>query len=323
MKVLITGGGGFLGSHLAEAFLARGDEVRAMDIAGTAKVEHLLDRRGFTYHDASFMDREALDPLVKGVDLVYHLGAVVGVEHYVTDPFKVLDVNVNGTQNVLAAALEHGARVCFSSTSEVYGRNTKLPFHEYDDRVLGATSVDRWCYSTSKAVGEHFCFAYRRKGLPVSIVRYFNAYGPRLDAVDVGRVVTIFMGQVLRGEDVTVVGDGQQTRCFTYVSDAVRATVQAGVLPEAEGGIFNVGNEVEVSILDFAKAMIERAGSPSKIRFVTEESVYGRSYEDVPRRVPDVTRMREILGVRADTSLEEGLGLTIDYFRKIPGLAKI
>jgi UDP-glucose 4-epimerase len=316
MKVLITGGAGFLGSHLAEAFLERGDEVLAMDIAGPAKVEHLLGHNRFRYEAASFMDPEVIERLTQGIDLVYHLGAVVGVEHYVADPFKVLNVNVNGTQHVLAAAMRHGCRVVFGSTSEVYGRNPKVPFHEYDDRLLGATSVDRWCYSTSKAVGEHFCFAYHKKGLPVTVVRYFNVYGPRLDAIDLGRVVTIFMGQVLRGDDVTVVGDGSQTRCFTYVNDAIRATVEAGLKAEATGGIFNIGTETEISILDFARLMIEVAASPSTIRFVTQKSIYGDSYEDVQRRVPDNSSMKKILGVQPEIDLREGLRRSIAWFRK-------
>ena len=314
MKVLITGGTGFLGSHLAEACLERGDEVLVMDTAGTAKIEHLMGN--LAYHNASLLNPDVIGRLMRGVELVYHMGAVVGVEHYVTDPFKVLNVNVNGTQHVLAAAMHYGSRVVFGSTSEVYGRNPKVPYKEYDDRVLGSTSIDRWCYSTSKAVGEHFCFAYHKKGLPVTIVRYFNIYGPRLDAIDLGRVVTIFMGQVLRGEDVTVVGDGSQTRCFTYVSDAIRATVQAGLKGEAIGGIFNIGTDEEISILDFAKAMIEVARSPSRIRFVTQQSVYGNSYEDIQRRVPDNTRMKEILGVVPEISLREGLRRTIEWFRE-------
>jgi nucleoside-diphosphate-sugar epimerase len=317
MKILITGGAGFLGSHLAGAFLERGDEVLVMDTAGTTKIEHLKGNPRLTYHNASLLNPDVVERLMRGVELVYHLGAVVGVEHYVTDPFKVLNVNVNGTQHVLAAAMNHGARVVFGSTSEVYGRNPKVPFREQDDRVLGSTSIDRWCYSTSKAVGEHFCFAYHKKGLPVTIVRYFNVYGPRLDAIDLGRVVTIFMGQVLRGENVTVVGDGSQTRCFTYVSDAIRATVQAGLLGETIGGIFNIGTDEEISVLDFARIMIEVARSPSQIRFVTRESVYGKSYEDIQRRVPDITRMREILGVVPEITLREGLYRTLEWFRHL------
>jgi UDP-glucose 4-epimerase len=315
MKVLITGGAGFLGSHLAEAFLNRGDEVIVLDTAGAAKIEHLLGNKRLEYHNASFMNPVVVDRLMRSVELVYHMGAVVGVEHYVTDPFKVLNVNVNGTQNVLAAAMENGARVVFSSTSEVYGRNPKVPYAEDDDRVLGSTKIDRWCYSTSKAVGEHFCSAYHKQGLPVTIVRYFNVYGPRLDAIDLGRVVTIFMGQVLRGEDVTVVGDGSQTRCFTYVSDAIRATIEAGIKGEAIGGIFNIGTDQEISILEFAETMIELARSPSRIRFVSQQAVYGNSYEDVRRRVPDNTRMRKILGVVPEVPLREGLRQTIGWFR--------
>ncbi|HEX9880131.1 MAG TPA: NAD-dependent epimerase/dehydratase family protein [Candidatus Binatia bacterium] len=315
MKVLITGGAGFLGSHLAEAFLERGDHVVVMDTAGPAKIQHLLGNKRLEYQAASFLNPEITDQLAHGVELIYHLGAVVGVEHYVSDPFKVLNVNVNGTQNVLAAALRQGCRVVFGSTSEVYGRNPKVPFKENDDRVLGSTSIDRWCYSTSKAVGEHFCFAYQKNGLPMTIVRYFNVYGPRLDAIDLGRVVSIFMGQVLRGKDVTVVGDGSQTRCFTYVSDAIEATVQAGLKTEAIGGVFNIGTDDETSLLDFARILIEEAGSPSQIRFVTQESVYGNSYEDVPRRVPDNTRMKEILGAVPQLDLREGLRRTIQWFR--------
>ena len=304
-----------MGSHLAEAFLERGDHVVVMDTAGPAKIQHLLGNKRLEYQAASFLNPEITDQLAHGVELIYHLGAVVGVEHYVSDPFKVLNVNVNGTQNVLAAALRQGCRVVFGSTSEVYGRNPKVPFKENDDRVLGSTSIDRWCYSTSKAVGEHFCFAYQKNGLPMTIVRYFNVYGPRLDAIDLGRVVSIFMGQVLRGKDVTVVGDGSQTRCFTYVSDAIEATVQAGLKTEAIGGVFNIGTDDETSLLDFARILIEEAGSPSQIRFVTQESVYGNSYEDVPRRVPDNTRMKEILGAVPQLDLREGLRRTIQWFR--------
>src|SRR5438552_9238870 len=186
--------------------------------------------------------------LIGRVDLVYHLAAVVGVEHYVGDPYQVLNVNINGTQNVLKLAHRYNKKVVMASTSEVYGRNTKVPFKEDDDRVLGSTRIDRWCYSTSKAAGEHFCFAYRKLGLPVVIVRYFNIYGPRLDKIDVGRVLTIFMGQLLRNEPVTVIGDGKQTRCFTYVDDAIRATMQAGLVPEALGDIFNIGTDRETPI---------------------------------------------------------------------------
>jgi UDP-glucose 4-epimerase len=318
MKVLITGGGGFVGSHLADAFIARGDEVFVLDNGSVAKVRHLMGTPRFHYVRDSIMDLEILEGLIAKADLVYHLAAVVGVEHYVGDPFEVLNVNVNGTQNVLKLAFKHQKKVVFGSTSEVYGRNPKVPWAEDDDRVLGSTRIDRWCYSTSKAVGEHFCFAYQRMGLPATITRYFNVYGPRLDKLDVGRIITIFMGQVLRGEPLTVIGDGKQTRCFTYVDDAVRATVAAGVAPGTDGEVFNIGTNVETTILELAETMIAIAGSKSTIKFVTQESVYGSSYEDIPRRVPDATKMETILKVRADTSLREGLTRTIEWFRSTP-----
>ncbi len=317
MRVLITGGAGFLGSHLSDALIARGHEVYVLDTGSIAKVRHLLGEPAFHYIHDSIFNLELLDGLTSKVDLVYHLAAVVGVEHYVADPYETLNVNVNGTQNVLKAAYKYNRRVIFGSTSEVYGRNPKVPWRENDDRVLGATTVDRWCYATSKAVGEHFCFAYHRMGLPVTVLRFFNVYGPRLDHVDVGRVFTIFMGQLLRGADLTIVGDGRQTRCFTYVSDAVEAMVQAGLRPEVNGEVINVGTEEETSILEFAQLMLKLFGpSKSRIRFVNQEEVYGPGYEDIPRRVPDTTKMRTLLGVVPRVSLEEGLRRTIEWFRK-------
>ncbi|MFZ0886890.1 MAG: NAD-dependent epimerase/dehydratase family protein [Candidatus Binataceae bacterium] len=317
MRVLITGGAGFLGSHLSDAFIRRGDEVFVLDTGAIAKVRHLLSHPNFHYIHDSIFNPDLVDGLIAKADLVYHLAAVVGVEHYVADPYETLNVNVNGTQNVLKAAYKYNKRVVFSSTSEVYGRNPKVPWREDDDRVLGATTIDRWCYSTSKAVGEHFCFAYHKLGLPVTVVRYFNAYGPRLDRLDVGRLFTIFMGQLLRGADLTVVGDGRQTRCFTYVTDAIEATVAAGLKPEANGDAFNIGVDTETSVIEFANMMIELYGpTKSKIKFVRQEEVYGPSYEDIPRRVPDNSKMRTILGVTPKVELRDGLVRTIEWFRK-------
>jgi UDP-glucose 4-epimerase len=289
--------------------------VTILDIGGNLKVRQNLGNPRFHYVHDSVLNTEILDGLVLRSDLVYHLAAVVGVEHYMGDPYEVLNVNINGTQAVLTLAYKHNRKVIFSSTSEVYGRNPKVPFAEDDERVLGSTRIDRWCYSTSKAAAEHFCFAYHRLGLPMVVLRYFNVYGPRLDKIDVGRVITIFMGQVLRDEPVTVIGDGRQTRSFTYIDDAIRATVEAGMNDRAVGEIFNVGSHTETSILELAETMIRIAGSQSRVVFVPQRSVYGESYEDVPRRVPCVRRMQEILGVRAETSLEKGLRQTIEWFR--------
>lgn len=315
MKILITGGGGFVGSHLADAFVARGDEVFILDTGSVIKTKHLMGNPLFHYVRDSVFDSEILEGLIAKVDLIYHMAAVVGVEHYVGDPYEVLNVNVNGTQTVLKLAFKHQKKVVFSSTSEVYGRNPKVPWREDDDRILGSTRIDRWCYSTSKAVGEHFCFAYHRMGLPVTVTRYFNVYGPRLDRLDVGRIITIFMGQMLRNQPLTVIGDGLQTRCFTYIGDAVRATVAAGVNPGTDGEVFNIGTDVETTVLELARLMIEVGGSTSDLKFVAQEEVYGTSYEDIPRRVPDVSKMRSVLGIEADTSLRDGIAKTIEWFR--------
>jgi UDP-glucose 4-epimerase len=316
VRVLITGGAGFLGSHLAEAWLERGDEVTALDPAADLKVRHLRANPRFRLIRESVLKRDILEGLVAWADLVYHLAAVVGVEHYVGDPYQVLTVNINGTQEVLTAAFRHQKKVVFSSTSEIYGRSTTVPFDEDGDRVLGSTRIDRWCYATSKAAGEHLCFAFARMGLRVVVLRYFNVYGPRLDQMDRGRVVTIFMGQLLRGEPLTVIGDGAQTRTFTYVDDAVRATVAAGVVPGAEGQAINVGSEEEVEIRDLAARMIRIGGSSSRLLFVPKEAVYDHGYEDIPRRVPAVRRMHELLSVRAGVTLDDGLRQTIEWFKR-------
>ena len=317
MKILVTGGAGFLGSHLCEALLAREHEVWAIDAKGEAKILHLLNHPGFHFVRETIFNEAMLEDLVRRADLVYHLAGVVGVEHYVGDPYAVLNVNINGTQKVLQVAHKYDRKIVFASTSEVYGRNTKVPFKEDDDRVLGSTRIDRWCYSTSKAAAEHFCFAYGRIGLPVVILRYFNIYGPRLDKVDVGRVLTIFMGQILKDRPLTVIGDGTQTRCFTYVSDAIEGTIAAGLRPQAAGGIFNIGTETEVSIRTLAETMLEIAGKPkTMIEYVPQEKIYGTSYEDIPRRVPDASRMRTLLGVTPKVGLREGLERTMGWFMK-------
>ena len=317
MKVLITGGGGFIGSHLAEGHLRRGDEVWSLDTGMNLKVRHLLPNSKFHYVKSSVMDDDALEAFVIRADLVYHHAAVVGVEHYVDDPFNVLNVNILGTLNALRLSHRHGKRMVFASTSEVYGRNPNVPWKEEDDRVLGATTTDRWCYSTSKAAGEHYCWAFRRMGLDVSVVRYFNVYGPKLDKIDVGRVITIFMGQILRSEPITVIGDGKQTRCFTYIDDAVRGTMAAGTKTEAIGSVFNIGDDREVPVLELAQTMLKIVGrDPEKnIKYVKQEDVYGPSYEDIRRRVPDITRMKKILGVNPKTTLQDGLAATMDWFR--------
>jgi UDP-glucose 4-epimerase len=316
MRVLITGGAGFLGSHLADAHLTRGDEVYVLDIAQDHKIRHHLGNRRFRYVRDSVMSRAILEELIPPADLIYHFAAVVGVEHYVGDPYQVLHVNINGTQTVLNLAFKYGKKVVFSSTSEVYGRSHQIPFEEDGERLLGSTRIDRWCYATSKGAGEHFCFAFHKLGLPVVVLRYFNVYGPRMDRMDMGRVISIFMGQLLRGEPLTVIGDGLQTRCFTYVDDAIRATIAAGLKEEAVGEVVNIGTDEEVNIKGLAESMIRVAGSRSTVRFVTQTEIYGPSYEDIRRRVPSIRKMRDLLGVVPRVSLDDGLQRTIEWFRR-------
>lgn len=319
MKFLITGGGGFLGSHLAEELLKRGDTVLALDITpdkDAYKIRHLLRNKRFKYFCGDVMDKNLMDKLIWECDKVFHLAAVVGVEHYVTRPYKVLDVNVNGTKLVLDIAHRYNKKVIFSSTSEIYGKSTKIPFGEEDDRILGPTKVDRWCYSSAKAVAEHFCFAYQRMGLPVVILRFFNAYGPRLDSIEAGRIMSIFMGQLLKNKPLTVIGDGCQTRCFTYVSDVVKGIILSSEVKGAQGEVINLGTDKETSVLELARLMIKIYGGKHEIKFVKSQGVYGTSYEDINRRVPAVEKAKKLLGWKATTTLEKGLKKTIDWFKE-------
>jgi UDP-glucose 4-epimerase len=316
MKVLITGGAGFLGSHLADALLRRGDEVCVLDPAPPARLRHHRTQPRLHYVQSSVLNTRRLATWLAPCDLVYHFAAVVGVAHYVGDPYRVLHVNINGTQAVLRLAWKYGKKVVFSSTSEVYGRSARLPFEEDGERLLGSTRIDRWCYATSKQAGEHFCFAFHRRGLPVVVLRYFNVYGPRMDALDRGRVIPRFMGQLLRGEPLTVLGDGRQTRCFTYVEDAIRATVAAGSRKAAVGEVVNIGSAEEVSMQELAALMIALAGSRSRLQFVPAGEVYGPRYEDIPRRVPSLVKMQRLLGVVAQVPLAEGLRRTIAWFQQ-------
>ena len=319
MRNLVTGGAGFIGSHLVDALLARGDEVCVLDNLSTGRTEnivhHLSDPK-FTLITRSILEREVVAEAVEACDAVYHLAAAVGVKYIVTDPLRGIVTNVQGTENVLAAACAHRRKVVLASSSEVYGKSTNVPLREDDDRVLGPTTVNRWSYACCKAIDEHLALAYAAKGLPVVVLRFFNAYGPRIHPNGYGSVVAQFIRQALNGEPLTIHGDGQQTRCFTYVADTVRGVLAAGNTPEANGRVFNVGSTSEVTILALAHLIKALAGSSSEVTRVPHEDYYGRSYEDTRRRVPDNTRMGEILGVRPVVPLEEGLRLTVAWCRE-------
>lgn len=318
-RALVTGGAGFIGSHLIDELLARGAQATVLDNLSTGKVEnvakHLSDAR-FAFVREDVLDAELVHRLVSEHDVVYHLAAAVGVKHIVADPLGAVLTNVRGTEHVLASAFRHGTPVLIASTSEVYGKSASAPFREDGERVLGPTWIHRWSYSTAKALDEHLGFAYFEKGLPVTIVRYFNAYGPRIDERGYGTVIARFAAQALAGKPLTVHGDGQQTRCFTYISDTVRGTILAAETPAAYGQVLNIGSSEEVAIASLAELVREILGSRSRVEYVPYESYYGMGFEDTRRRVPDVSRAREVLGFAADVPLREGLRRTLEWCRQ-------
>lgn len=326
-RVLVTGGAGFIGSHLVDHLLDAGSEVTVLDDFSTGRRSNLSHRVGdgrLAMVEGTVVDADTVNALVQGHELVYHLAAAVGVRHIVDDPVDSLLTNVRGTENVLAAAQRSRARVLLASTSEIYGRSEAVPFREDTDRVLGPTWVHRWSYSTGKAIDEHLAFAYADRGLEVSIVRYFNSYGPRIDESGYGSVIARFASQALRGEPLTVHGDGLQTRCFTYVADTVRGTVVAATSTAALGTVVNIGGNREISIRDLAERIVALTGSRSTISLVPYETAYPRGFQDTRRRVPDVTRAREVLGFSAEIGLDEGLASTLEWCRqhysvRVPG----
>ncbi|NLL58696.1 MAG: NAD-dependent epimerase/dehydratase family protein [Firmicutes bacterium] len=317
MKCLVTGAAGFIGSHLCTRLAARGDEVWGLDDLSKGKlenIEHLLPNTNFHFVPGA-ITREEVRELVAKSDIIYHLAAVVGVKHYVEDPAKVIEVNVCQTLRLLELAWQLDKKVIFTSTSEIYGKNSEVPFHEGANRVYGPSSADRWCYAVSKSAAEHLCLHYARRGLPLIILRYFNVYGPGADSSAYGGVATRFINQALSNEPLTVHGDGSQTRCFTYVDDIVGGTLEAGSRREAEGKIFNLGHRRETSILELAQLILAVSGIKGEIVFQPYEEFYGPYYEDIPRRVPDLSAAEEILGYRPKVSLEDGLEKTIKWYR--------
>jgi UDP-glucose 4-epimerase len=321
VRALVTGGAGYIGSHLVDRLRSDGHDVRVLDDLSTGKPANLAHCRDeIEILEGSILDAELVSRAVKGTDLVFHLAAAVGVTHIVRQPLRGLRINVEGTQNVVAACTAEGVKMVLASTSEVYGRPVKIPMSETDDRVLGPTTVDRWSYSTAKALDEHLLFAlHREEGFPMSIVRYFNSYGPRLADNGYGSVVARFVKQALAGGPITVYGDGSQSRSFTYVSDTVEGTYRAGTQPGGEGEVFNIGNGAETSILQLAQAVGANAAVDAPVEFVPYEKAYGPGFEDTARRVPDVSKAASVLGWRPQVSLADGLRQTIDWWRANDG----
>jgi UDP-glucose 4-epimerase len=316
-QILVTGGAGFIGSHLVDRLVADGASVTVLDDFSTGHEANLGGQGvGPTVVRGSITDERLVDKLVAEHPLVFHLAAAVGVANIMSDPVSAIRTNVRGTENVLSAVHRYGSRVVLASTSEIYGRSTDVPFKETANRVLGPTWIHRWSYSSSKAVDEHLAFAYAEYGLRVSIVRYFNSYGPRIDERGYGSVIARFVAQALAGEPMTVHGDGQQSRCFTYVTDTVAGTVLAARRKEALGRVFNIGSCEELTIMDLAVRIRQMLGSPSPITLVSYEEAYPTGFEDTRRRVPDPSLARELLGFSAKVSFDEGLSQTLAWCRE-------
>jgi UDP-glucose 4-epimerase len=319
MRVLITGGAGFVGSYLAEALLARGDEVHALDNLSTGSIDniaHLKSHPRFHYTIDTVTNEPVLAELVDRSDVVVHLAAAVGVKLIVEAPVHTIETNVHGTEVVLKLANKKKKLVLIASTSEVYGKSTDVPFHEEADLVLGPSHKHRWAYACSKLIDEFLALAYwKERKLPVIIVRLFNTVGPRQTG-QYGMVIPNFVRQALAGQPITVFGDGLQSRSFTYVGDVVRAVVALIDEPRAVGQVFNIGNGHEITIGDLAERIRTLAGSQSEIVRIPYDQAYEAGFEDMPRRVPDISKIKALVGYAPTVQLDEILTRVIEHFRQ-------
>jgi UDP-glucose 4-epimerase len=315
--VLVTGGAGFIGSHLAEALLERGDRVTVLDDLSTGSREniyHLHDNPNFEFVLGTILDAGVVDGLVSQCQMVYHLAAAVGVKYIIENPLTSLRINIKGTENVFEAANRHKRKVMLASTSEIYGKNEKERLSENDDRILGSTSISRWGYSCTKAVDEFLALAYwREKKLPVVTVRFFNTCGPRQTG-EYGMVIPRFVKAALLGHPLLVYGDGKQIRCFSYVDDVIEGMLALAEHPAAEGEIFNLGSTEPITIEELAQKIVKMTKSASIIKYIPYEQAYEKGFEDLRRRVPDINKAEKLVGFKPKTSLEQLLQKVIDYF---------
>lgn len=317
MHALITGGAGFIGSHLAEELLGSGNQVTVVDNLSTgslANIKHLQGRLNFDMVVADILNETVMDRLVSNCDIVYHLAAAVGVELIVTKPVEVIQTNILGTEMVLKLVARYLKKVVITSTSEIYGKSDKTPFSENDDRVLGPTTKNRWSYSSSKAIDEFLALAYyKEKNIETIVVRLFNTVGPRQTG-QYGMVVPRFVSQALNDEPITVYGSGKQVRCFGYVSDIVGALIELSQNEKAVGQIFNVGNDNPISILELAEKVKKATNSDSEIKFMSYDEAYEEGFEDMSIRVPDLTKIKNLIGYVPKVHIDEILKNVIEYF---------
>ena len=317
MRVLITGGAGFIGSHLSDLYIARGDEVFCIDDLSTGSFDNIAHLKGnpkFRYTIDSVHNQPVMAELIDQCDVVFHLAAAVGVKLIVESPVRTIETNVRGTEVVLAQANKKKKRVLLASTSEVYGLSTEVPFREDGNLVMGATTKGRWSYACSKAIDEFLALAYwREKKLPTTVVRLFNTVGPRQTG-QYGMVIPTFVRQAMSGRPLTVYGDGSQTRCFGYVGDVVGALVKVMDDERAVGEVFNIGSDEEVSIMELARRVKELTGSKSEIVTVPYDEAYEEGFEDMPRRVPDTSKVAALVGFKAAVTLDQILQSVIEYY---------
>lgn len=305
---LVTGGGGFIGSHVVEALLAHDHQVIVLDTLSTGQLPNLdlaRTQRNFRFVQGSVFDELLVDELVSESDVVVHLAAAVGVRLIMEEPLRSLTTNIRGAEIVIEAALHYGRKILVASTSEIYGKNTEMPLGESSDCVLGPLTVPRWAYSTAKAMAEILAFAYHEeRNLPTVVVRFFNTVGPRQSPA-YGMVIPRLVRQALNDEPLTIYGDGNQTRCFCHVSDVVRAVLALLEEPQAVGEMFNIGSSEEVAILDLARRILDYTGSSSQIRLVPFQQAFEKSFEDIPRRVPDTSKISALTGWTPTRSLDD------------------
>jgi UDP-glucose 4-epimerase len=317
LKVLITGGSGFIGSHLADAYLAAGDDVFVIDDLSTGSIEnirHLKEHPRFHYTVDSVQNQPVLAELIDTCDVVFHLAAAVGVKLVVESPVQTIETNIRGTEIVLSIANKKKKKVLIASTSEVYGLSEQVPFREDGNLVMGATTKGRWSYACSKAIDEFLALAYwREKKLPTVVVRLFNTVGPRQTG-QYGMVIPTLVKQALAGRPLTVYGTGKQTRCFAYVGDVVEALMKLMQHPDAVGEVFNIGSTEEISIGNLAERIRTIAGSQSEIVHVPYSEAYEEGFEDMPRRVPDTSKVHSLIGFSPRTSLDQIIQEVVNYF---------
>ena len=319
MRYLVTGGAGFIGSHLCEYLLEQGHTVHALDNLSTGRLEnidHLTDHPRFELTVDSILNPFVMERLIQEADMVFHLAAAVGVKLIIDEPVSTMETNLEGTRVTLKLASRHNKKVLITSTSEVYGKNSKLPFTEDDDCSYGPTTIGRWSYAYSKALDEFMALAYRQEtGVPVIVTRLFNTVGPRQTG-RYGMVIPRFIRQALKGEPITVYGNGKQSRSFTYVGDVVKALVDLSESEVAVGQVFNVGNDERVTIEQLAQKVKLMVGSDSKIDYIPYEKAYSQNYEDMMHRLPSLKKIHDVTGYRPTMDLDSILRTVIDFMRR-------